>query len=140
MDPVTGSAHTALAPYWAERLGRTSLTGLQVSPRSGLVGVELKGDRVIVTAGRDKGKSGEVLKVYPDDSRVLIAGVNVVKRHQRQTARVQGGIVSKEAPVHLSKIAHIDPKNGGPTRIGFKRLEDGRLVRFAKKSGEVIDV
>jgi large subunit ribosomal protein L24 len=99
-----------------------------------------KGDRVIVTAGRDKGKSGEVLKVYPDDSRVLIAGVNVVKRHQRQTARVQGGIVSKEAPVHLSKIAHIDPKNGGPTRIGFKRLEDGRLVRFAKKSGEVIDV
>jgi large subunit ribosomal protein L24 len=99
-----------------------------------------KGDRVIITAGRDKGKSGEVLKVFPDDSRVLIAGVNVVKRHQRQTARVQGGIVSKEAPVHLSKIAHIDPKNGGPTRIGFKRLEDGRLVRFAKKSGEVIDV
>jgi large subunit ribosomal protein L24 len=99
-----------------------------------------KGDRVIVTAGRDKGKSGEVLKVYPDDCRVLIAGVNVVKRHQRQTARVQGGIVSKEAPVHLSKIAHLDPKNGGPTRIGFKRLEDGRLVRFAKKSGEVIDV
>lgn len=99
-----------------------------------------KGDRMIVTAGRDKGKSGEVLKVYPDDSRVLIAGVNVVKRHQRQTARVQGGIVSKEAPVHLSKIAHIDPKNGGPTRIGFKRLQDGRLVRFAKKSGEVIDV
>jgi large subunit ribosomal protein L24 len=99
-----------------------------------------KGDRVIVTAGRDKGKSGEVLKVYPDDSRVLIAGVNVVKRHQRQTARAQGGIVSKEAPLHLSKIAHIDPKNGGATRIGFKRLQDGRLVRFAKKSGEVIDV
>jgi large subunit ribosomal protein L24 len=99
-----------------------------------------KGDRVIVTAGRDKGKSGEVLKVYPDETRVLVAGVNIVKRHQRQTARVQGGITSKEAPVHLSKVAHIDPKNGGPTRIGFKRLEDGRLVRFAKKSGEVIDV
>lgn len=99
-----------------------------------------KGDRVVVTAGRDKGKSGEVIRVYPAESRVLVAGVNVVKRHQRQTPRQQGGIVSKEAPVHLSKIAHIDPKNGGPTRVGFKRLQDGRLVRFAKKSGEVIDV
>jgi large subunit ribosomal protein L24 len=99
-----------------------------------------KGDRVVVTAGRDKGKSGEVIRVYPSEERVLIAGVNVMKRHQRQTQRQQGGIVSKEAPVHLSKIAHLDPKNGGPTRVGFKRLEDGRLVRFAKKSGEVIDV
>ncbi len=99
-----------------------------------------KGDRVVVTAGRDKGKSGEVIRVYPSEERVLVAGVNVVKRHQRQTPRQQGGIVNKEAPVHLSKIAHIDPKSGGPTRIGFKRLEDGRLVRFAKKSGEVIDV
>ena len=99
-----------------------------------------KGDRVIVTAGREKGKSGEVLRVYPSEERVLIAGVNIVKRHQRQSARTQGGIVSKEAPVHLSKIAQLDPKNGGPTRVGFKRLEDGRLVRFAKKSGEVIDV
>jgi len=99
-----------------------------------------KGDRVVVTAGRDKGKSGEVIRVYPDDSRVLVAGVNVMKRHQRQTQRQQGGIVSKEAPLHLSKIAHIDPKSGGPTRVGFKRLQDGRLVRFAKKSGEVIDV
>jgi large subunit ribosomal protein L24 len=99
-----------------------------------------KGDRVVITAGRDKGKSGEVLRVYPSESRVLVTGVNIVKRHQRQTARVQGGIVSKEAPLHLSKIAHIDPKTGGPTRVGFKRLEDGRLVRFAKKSGEVLDV
>jgi large subunit ribosomal protein L24 len=99
-----------------------------------------KGDRVVVTAGRDKGKSGEVLRVYPTEERVLIAGVNLVKRHQRQTQRVQGGIVSKEAPLHLSKIAHIDPKTGGPTRIGFKVLEDGRRVRFAKKSGEVLDV
>ena len=99
-----------------------------------------KGDRVVVTAGRDKGKSGEVIRVYPTESRVLVAGVNVIKRHQRQTQRQQGGIVSKEAPVHLSKIAHVDPKTGGPTRVGFKRLEDGRLVRFAKKSGEVIDV
>ena len=99
-----------------------------------------KGDRVIVTAGRDKGKSGEVLRVYPSEARVLIAGINIVKRHQRQTARAQGGIVSREAPVHLSKVAHVDPKSGGATRVGFKRLEDGRLVRFAKKSGEVIDV
>jgi large subunit ribosomal protein L24 len=99
-----------------------------------------KGDRVVVIAGRDKGKSGEVLRVFPSEERVLIAGVNVVKRHQRQTARVQGGIVSKEAPLHLSKIAHVDPKTGGPTRIGFKILGDGRRVRFAKKSGEVLDV
>jgi large subunit ribosomal protein L24 len=99
-----------------------------------------KGDRVVVTSGRDKGKSGEVLRVYPSDERVVIAGVNMVKRHQRQTQRVQGGIVSKEAPLHLSKIAHVDPKTGGPTRVGFKVLEDGRRVRFAKKSGEVLDV
>jgi large subunit ribosomal protein L24 len=99
-----------------------------------------KGDRVVVIAGRDKGKSGEVLRVYPSEARVLVAGVNVVKRHQRQTARVQGGIVSKEAPLHLSKIAHVDPKTGGPTRVGFKILGDGRRVRFAKKSGEVLDV
>jgi len=99
-----------------------------------------KGDRVVVTAGRDKGKSGEVIRVYPSDERVLVAGVNVVKRHQRQTARAQGGIINKEAPIHLSKVAHIDPRSGGPTRIGFKILEDGRRVRFAKKSGEVLDV
>jgi large subunit ribosomal protein L24 len=99
-----------------------------------------KGDRVVVTAGRDKGKSGEVIRVYPADERVLVAGVNVVKRHQRQTARAQGGIINKEAPIHLSKVAHVDPRSGGPTRIGFKILEDGRRVRFAKKSGEVLDV
>ena len=99
-----------------------------------------KGDRVIVTSGRDKGKQGQVLKVFPAESRVLISGVNMVKRHQRQTRTAQAGIVSKEALVHLSKVAHIDPKSGGPTRIGFKALADGRLVRFAKKSGEVLDV
>jgi len=99
-----------------------------------------KGDRVVVTAGRDKGKSGEVLRVYPAEERVLVTGVNVVKRHQRQTAKAQGGIVSKESPIHLSKIAHVDPKTGSPTRIGFKILGDGRRVRFAKKSGEVLDV
>jgi large subunit ribosomal protein L24 len=99
-----------------------------------------KGDRVVVTAGRDKGKSGEVLRVYTSEERVLVTGVNVVKRHQRQTAKAQGGIVSKESPIHLSKIAHVDPKTGAPTRIGFKVLADGRRVRFAKKSGEVLDV
>ena len=99
-----------------------------------------KGDRVVVTAGRDKGKSGEVLRVYPAEERVLVNGVNVVKRHQRQTDKAQGGIVSKESPIHLSKIAHVDPKTGSPTRIGFKILSDGRRVRFAKKSGEVLDV
>lgn len=99
-----------------------------------------KGDRVIVTTGRDKGKKGEVLKVFPTDNRALVTGVNMVKRHQRQTPRQQGGIVSKEAPVDLSNLAHIDPKSGEATRVGFKILNDGRKVRFAKKSGEVIDV
>ena len=99
-----------------------------------------KGDRVVVTTGRDKGKKGEVLKVFPKENRALVSGINVVKRHQRQTAKVQGGIVNKESPVHLSNLAHVDPKSGNATRIGFKTLEDGRKVRFAKKSGEVIDV
>jgi large subunit ribosomal protein L24 len=99
-----------------------------------------KGDRVVVTTGRDKGRKGEVLKVYPSERRALVSGVNVVKRHQRQTQRQQGGIVSKEAPVHLSNLAHVDPKTGEATRVGFKVLGDGRKVRFAKKSGEVIDV
>ena len=99
-----------------------------------------KGDRVVVTTGKDKGKKGEVLKVFPADARALVSGVNVVKRHQRQTAKTQGGIVNKEAPVHLSNLAHVDPKSGEATRIGFKVLGDGRKVRFAKKSGEVIDV
>ena len=99
-----------------------------------------KGDRVVVTTGRDKGKKGEVLKVFPSDDRALVSGVNTVKRHQRQTPRQQGGIISKEAPIALSNIAHIDPKSGEATRVGFKVLNDGRKVRFAKKSGEVIDV
>jgi large subunit ribosomal protein L24 len=99
-----------------------------------------KGDRVIVISGRDKGRKGEVLKIMTKEDRALVSGVNMAKRHQKQTARVQGGIVNREAAVHLSNIAHVDPKTGGPTRIGFKMLGDGRKVRFAKKSGEVIDV
>jgi large subunit ribosomal protein L24 len=99
-----------------------------------------KGDRVIVTTGRDKGKRGDVLKVFPKEDRALVTGVNMVKRHQRQTPRLQGGIVSKESPVHLSNISHVDPKSGDATKIGWKVLGDGRKVRFAKKSGVVIDV
>jgi large subunit ribosomal protein L24 len=105
------------------------------------MGVKIKkGDRVIVTTGRDKGKKGEVLKVFPSESRALVSGVNVVKRHQRQTQTQQGGIVSKESTIHLSNLAHVDPKSGDASRVGFKLLKDGRKVRFAKKSGEVIDV
>ena len=99
-----------------------------------------KGDRVIVTTGRDKGKKGEVLKVFPKEDRALVSGVNVVKRHQRQTQTQQGGIVNKESTIHLSNLAHVDPKSGNATRVGIKTLNDGRKVRFAKKSGEVIDV
>lgn len=97
-----------------------------------------KGDRVIVISGRDKGKRGEVIRVFPEDERALVSGVNMVKRHQRQTMTQQAGIVPKEAPIPFSKIAHVDPKTNGPTRIGFKVLEDGTKVRFAKKSGEVL--
>ena len=99
-----------------------------------------KGDNVVVLTGRDKGKKGAVLKVFPKETKALVQGVNIVKRHQRQTQRQQAGIVTKEAPIHLSNIAHVDPKTGKATRIGIKTLGDGRKVRFAKKSGEVIDV
>ena len=99
-----------------------------------------KGDSVIVISGSDKGKKGSVLKVFPKENRALVQGVNLVKRHQRQTQTQQAGIVTKEARIHLSNIAHVDPKSGKATRIGAKMLGDGRKVRFAKKSGEVIDV
>jgi large subunit ribosomal protein L24 len=105
------------------------------------MGVKIKkGDRVIVTTGRDKGKKGEVLKVFPSENRALVSGVHMVKRHQRQTQTQQGGIVSKEGSIHLSNLAHVDPKSGAASRVGFKILKDGRKVRVAKKSGEVIDV
>jgi large subunit ribosomal protein L24 len=97
-----------------------------------------KGDNVIVLAGRDKGKKGEVFQVMPKEERALVRGVNMVRRHQKQSAQDQGGIVSKEASIHLSNLALEDPKDGKPTRIGFKTLEDGRKVRIAKRSGEVI--
>jgi large subunit ribosomal protein L24 len=97
-----------------------------------------KGDQVVVLAGRDRGKKGEVIRVMPREDRALVRGVNMVRRHQRQTAGQEGGIISKEAPIHLSNIALEDPKDGKPTRIGFKTLADGRKVRFAKRSGEDI--
>ncbi len=99
-----------------------------------------KGDTVIVIAGRDKGKKGEVLKVMPKENRAIVKGVNMVKRHQKPTANSAGGIITKEAPIHISNLAHVDPKDGKPTRVGFKILDDGRKVRYAKRSGEVIDV
>jgi large subunit ribosomal protein L24 len=98
-----------------------------------------KGDKVIVLAGRDKGRSGEVIEVRPDDNRALVRGVNMVKRHQRQTAQQEGGIISKELPVHLSNIAIADPKDGKPTRVGFKIQPDGKKIRIAKRSGAEID-
>ena len=98
-----------------------------------------KGDKVIVITGRDKGRSGEVLRVLRTRNRVLVQGVNMVKRHQRPTAASTGGIVEKEAAIHLSNLAHLDPKDQKPTRVGFKFLEGNRKVRFAKRSGEVID-
>ena len=98
-----------------------------------------KGDKVVVTTGRDKGRTGEVVRVMPKEERALVRGVNMVKRHQRQTMNQEGGIISKEAPIHLSNLAYADPKDGKPTRVGFKVLDDGRKVRFAKRSGELID-
>ena len=98
-----------------------------------------KDDKVVVTTGRDKGRTGEVVQVMPKEERALVRGVNMVKRHQRQTMNQEGGIISKEAPVHLSNLAYADPRDGKPTRVGFKVLDDGRKVRFAKRSGELID-
>ena len=98
-----------------------------------------KGDKVVVLTGRDKGKEGEVLQVLPSENRLVVQGVNVVKRHTRPTQTNAGGIVEKEAPLAISNVAHVDPKDGKPTRVGFKTLEDGKKVRFAKRSGEVID-
>lgn len=99
-----------------------------------------KGDEVIVLAGKDKGKKGAILKSMPSENRVVVAGVNIVTRHQKaDRANPNGGIVKKEAPIHVSNIALADPKSGKATRVGYKTLEDGRKVRVAKRSGEVIN-
>ena len=96
-----------------------------------------KGDSVVVLAGKDKGRTGEVLQVMPKEDRALVRGVNMVRRHQKQTQSQEAGIISKEAPIHLSNIAIAD-KDGKPTKVGFK-VEDGKKVRVAKRSGELID-
>jgi large subunit ribosomal protein L24 len=98
-----------------------------------------KGDKVIVLNGRDKGRTGEVFEVRPAENKALVRGVNMVKRHQKQTQNQEGGIISKESPIHLSNLAVADPKDGKPTRVGFKVLTDGRRVRIAKRSGVEID-
>ncbi len=98
-----------------------------------------KGDRVIVLSGRGKGRTGEVLKVMPKANRAIVQGVNMVKRHTRPSQTQMGGIIEKEASIHMSNLAHVDPKTSLATRVGYKFLEDGRKVRFAKRSGEVLD-
>jgi len=99
-----------------------------------------KGDYVVVLTGKDKSKKGEVIKVFPAESRVVVSGVNMVKRHVRPSqADPDGGIKQFEAPIHVSNVAHLDPKDGVPTRVGFKVLKDGKKVRVARKSGEVIN-
>ncbi len=97
-----------------------------------------KGDKVIVLAGKDRGAEGEVVTVMPAENRVIVRGVNMIKKHQRQTQSEQGGIISREASIHVSNVALRDPSTGKPTRVGFK-IEDGKKTRIAKASGEVID-
>jgi large subunit ribosomal protein L24 len=97
-----------------------------------------KGDNVVVISGRDKGKSGEVLRVFPTESRLVVQGVHIARRHTRQSMGNPGGIVEKELTIHVSNVAHVDPSSGKPTRVGYKTV-DGRKVRFARRSGEVLD-
>ena len=97
-----------------------------------------KGDKVIVLSGRDRGAEGEVIQVMPKEDRVVVRGVNLIKKHQRQTPQQEGGIITREAPIHVSNVALKDPSTGKATRVGFK-IEDGKKVRVAKASGEVID-
>ena len=98
-----------------------------------------KGDKVVVLTGRDKGKTGEVVQVLPKEERAVVRGVNLVKRHQRQTVSQEGGIIAKEGPIHLSNLAMADPKDGQATRVGFRILDDGRKVRVFKDNGEQVD-
>lgn len=111
----------------------------KLKPSGGRVKKVRKGDTVIVRTGRDKGKRGSVLKVMPKEGRLIVQGINLVKRHTKQTQTQTGGIVEKEATIHVSNVGLVDPGSDKPTRVGFKTLEDSRKVRFAKSSGEVID-
>ena len=97
-----------------------------------------KGDKVVVLAGKDKGRTGEVLSVQPKEDKAVVRGVNMIRRHQKQSQTQEGGIITKEAPIHLSNLALVDPKDGKPTRVGFQVQKDGTKVRVAKRSGEVI--
>jgi large subunit ribosomal protein L24 len=99
-----------------------------------------KGDKVVVITGRDKGKQGEVLRVLREESRLLVQGVHMMKRHTRPSAGNPGGIIEREATIHVSNVAHVDPKSGRPTKVGYKQLADGRKVRVARRSGETIDL
>lgn len=98
-----------------------------------------KGDQVIVTTGKDRGGKGEVLRVLPEDGRLVVRGLNLAKKHRKPTQTQPGGIESVEMPIHISNVALIDPKSGGATRVGYKTLQDGRKVRVARKSGETIE-
>ena len=98
-----------------------------------------KGDKVIVTTGKDKGKTGEITTVFPKENKVIVGGVNMVKRHTKPSQESAGGIISKEMPIHVSNVALVDPKTGKATRVGYKAEKDGHKVRVAKKSGEVVD-
>src|SRR5437868_14649062 len=98
-----------------------------------------KGDNVVVISGRDKGKQGQVLRVLPQEARLVVQGVHVARRHTKQSLGEPGGIVDKELTIHVSNVAHIDPQSGKPTRVGYRSLDDGRKVRFARRSGEVLD-
>lgn len=98
-----------------------------------------KGDNVVILSGKDKGRNGEVIKVNPEENTAIVRGINMVKRHQRQTQTQEAGIISKEAPLHISKLAIADPKDGKPTRVGFRIEKDGKKVRVAKRSGDLIN-
>jgi large subunit ribosomal protein L24 len=98
-----------------------------------------KGDQIIVIAGKDKGKKGEVIRSIPSENRVVVQGINMVTKHTKPSMTTQGGLVKQEAAIHVSNVAHVDPKSNEATRVGFKILEDGRKVRIARKSGEQID-
>ena len=98
-----------------------------------------KGDNVVVIRGRDKGKRGEVLRVYPDEGRLIVQGVHMARRHTKQRMGDPGGIVDKELTIHISNVAHVDPQSGKPSRVGYRIMDDGKKVRVARRSGEMID-